>query len=417
MAVNNSQKEFSLKQKIELKGNLPVFSWCKDIDEGTYKQILDLSRHPALFRHIAIMPDAHLGFGIPIGAVIASQNAVIPNAVGVDIGCGMNALRTTLPIENAIDKSKLRCLISSIKAQVPVGEGNSRSQGLFWEGFEKWKDDMKGQKFPSWFTKDSEELDKKNLGTLGGGNHFIEIQAGSDGYVWIMLHSGSRNLGYRIANTYQNIALALDERLGLSFPNADLAWLPIGSAEAKSYIRDMEYALTYAAQNRLSMMGYIKKAFNSLYPSCGFEEEINIHHNYAALEMHFGQELWVHRKGAISAMLGQKGIIPGSMGTISYIVEGLGNKNSYKSSSHGAGRKMSRNEAIRILNQADCDKAMKGIVIEDWKYSRLKGPSGKKLPDLSEAPDAYKNIDDVMNAQADLTRILITLKPLAVLKG
>ncbi|GAB1431947.1 RtcB family protein [Spirochaetota bacterium] len=406
-----------MMKKLESHGHLPILSWCKDLEEGALKQAINLAKHPALFRHVAIMPDAHQGFGMPIGGVIASKEAVIPNAVGVDIGCGMGAVRTDLPADMATDKEKLRRLVMDIKSRVPVGEGCSRSKGLSWLGFDEWLDSLGSSPLPAWYNKDSHELDRMNLGTLGGGNHFIEVQAGSDGFVWLMLHSGSRNLGYRIANSYHKIALALDKSRGLPFPDPELAWLPLAGSEAEAYLRDMEHALSYARENRRIMMEHLKAVFSSAFPVSDFTEEINIHHNYAALESHFGHNVWVHRKGAVSARLGQKGIIPGSMGTSSYIVVGLGEANSFESSSHGAGRRMGRNDAIRNLRQADCDRAMASVVREDWKPSRIKGAEGKKLPDLSEAPGAYKDIDLVMEAQKDLTKILVKLKPLAVLKG
>lgn len=404
-------------ERLDTDTRLPILSWCAELEPGALAQAVNLANHPAVFHHVALMPDAHQGFGMPIGGVIACHGAVIPNAVGVDIGCGMAAVRTTLPAKAAGDKARLRALLGALHERIPVGEGNSRRKGLCWDGFERWRESLGTAPLPDWHSERGDELDRLNLGTLGGGNHFIELQEGDDGFCWLMLHSGSRNLGYRVAASYQKAALALDRRLGLEFPDPELAWLPLTSPEADAYLRDMAHALAYAAENRRIMLDSLKEAFAAAFPAASFAEELSIHHNYAALETHFGRPVWVHRKGATSARAGQKGIIPGSMGTFSYIVEGLGCPDSFQSCSHGAGRRMGRNDACRRLSQADCDRAMAGIVREDWKASSVRGPDGRKLPDLSEAPGAYKDIDLVMAAQAELARALVRLRPLAVLKG
>ncbi len=404
-------------ERLELGTRLPVLSWCPELEPGVLAQARNLADHPAVFRHVALMPDAHQGFGMPIGGVIACQDAVIPNAVGVDIGCGMAAVRSSLPAEDAQDKARLRAFIATVRGRIPLGEGRARREALPWDGFERWRDSLGTAALPEWHTHHGDELDRLNLGSLGGGNHFIEAQAGDDGLCWLMLHSGSRNLGYRIAAAYQKIALALDARLGFKLPDPELAWLPLGSAEADAYLRDMAHALAYAAENRRVMLVLVEDAFAKAFPGASFAEEISIHHNYAAQETHFGRAVWVHRKGATAARAGLKGIIPGSMGTASYIVEGQGCADSFQSCSHGAGRRMGRNDACRRLSQADCDRAMAGVVREDWKPSSVRGPDGRKLPDLSEAPGAYKDIDGVMAAQAELARPLVRLRPLAVLKG
>ncbi|RKX34056.1 MAG: RtcB family protein, partial [Verrucomicrobia bacterium] len=257
----------------------------------------------------------------------------------------------------------------------------------------------------------------KNLGSLGGGNHFIEIQAGDDGNVWLMLHSGSRNLGYRIAEHHHKRAVELCRRKGIELPADDLAYLESDSEEGRAYIREMNLALDYALENRARMMAVFKEAFYHTYASVVFTQEINIHHNYAAPEEHFGESVWVHRKGATSAKQGEMGIIPGSMGTPSYIVRGKGNADSFASCSHGAGRTMGRMAASRTLSREACDKAMEGIVFSGWHSMRGRGRKGRGMLDLSEAPQAYKNIDEVIEAELDLIEPIVRLRPLGVLKG
>jgi tRNA-splicing ligase RtcB len=270
---------------------------------------------------------------------------------------------------------------------------------------------------PEWFTDKGHKLDTHNLGTLGGGNHFIEIQKADSGVIWIMLHSGSRNMGQRIATCYHNAAKNRNEAEGIELPDTHLAFLSSDDESGRNYIRDMNHALEYALENRRIMMANIKEILSDFFPAIEFQLEVNIHHNYAALEEHNGNHYWIHRKGATSARKGETGIIPGSMGTLSYIVEGLGNPESFMSCSHGAGRRMGRAEANRTLTLAECDTAMQGIVYDRFGYSRTKGPDGKKLHDLSEAPLAYKDINAVIDAESDLIKPIVQLSPLAVLKG
>ncbi len=396
---------------------LPIKSWCREIEDGAIKQARNLANHPALIGHVALMPDAHVGYGMPIGGVIACKDAVIPNAVGVDIGCGMGAIRTTAACDRLGDRRELRTILEEIKMRVPVGEGKARPYPLEWRGFEDWLDSLGGEERPGWFTQKGWELDACNLGTLGGGNHFIEIQRSEEGDVWLMLHSGSRNLGYRIANWYHKEAVKLNAEMGIELPDAELAFLPLDHPLGKGYLRDMSFALGYAAENRRVMMGHAKKVLAEKLGDIDFLGEVNIHHNYAAKESVGAVEAWVHRKGATSAKAGETGIIPGSMGTSSYIVEGLGNPESFQSCSHGAGRKMGRAAACRQLTQEDCDKAMEGVVFDRWKKSDIRGGDKKKLLDLSEAPLAYKDIDAVIEAELDLVKPIVKLRPLGVIKG
>ncbi len=390
----------------------PIKSWCDNLEDGALKQAEDLARHPKLFSHVALLADCHQGYGMPIGGVIACDDVVIPNAVGVDIGCGMGVVKTNIPAAD-MTKGLLRIISNELKELVPVGLGQCHSEIQTWgisnyfiEEFEEY----------GWYEEKVVKLANRNLGTLGGGNHFMEIQEGDDGLVYLMIHSGSRNLGYVIAKYYNDLAVSIrDPEL------KDLAYLNADSEGGKDYIHCMNFALAYAEENRKRIMNSFKYAFalhheNMYIGKVHFENEINIHHNYASLERHFGKNVWVHRKGATSAKNGEYGIIPGSMGTSSYIVKGFGNKQSFKSCSHGAGRVLGRMAASRTLTKSDCDKAMEGILFDRW--NKLKGKKKKNgMYDLGEAPQAYKDIDEVILAQSDLINPIVKLKPLAVVKG
>ena len=389
---------------------IPVKSWCEETEPGAMAQAENLAKHPALKHHVALMPDCHQGYGMPIGGVVAAKDAVIPAAVGVDIGCGMVAVETDVPAERLAEMSFRRAIQEKLKERIPVGEGTSHKEQQEWDGFEEYLE-HNGQTsdFPN-------TLDRKNLGTLGGGNHFLEIQKSDSGFVWLMIHSGSRNLGKRIEEFYHRKAATLNERYHVELADPDLAFLPIQEKEGHDYFRDMQFALKYAFENRQRMMKVLKETFMEFVPETQFLREVNIHHNYAAFEEHFGETLCIHRKGATSAKLDEIGIIPGSMGTASYIVRGLGNPQSFMSCSHGAGRRMSRVAACRDLTVEECDAAMSGIVCERWQPYRKFGKN-KGYLDLSEAPQAYKAIDEVIEAERDLVEPLVRLTPLAVLKG
>jgi tRNA-splicing ligase RtcB len=402
-----------------IENPIPIKSWCANADVKTLEQANNLAVHPVIKEHVCLMPDAHAGYGMPIGGVIACDSALIPNAVGVDIGCGMAAIKTSLNAEQFTGMAHLREIINAIKAQIPAGEGNARKKSVEWEGFEAWQAAIDNENAPEWWTEKSHNLDTRNLGTLGGGNHFIEIQKAENGDVWIMLHSGSRNMGQRVAACYHNAAKKLNSEMGLKLPDDHLAFLPAEHEAGAAYIRDMNHALAYALENRRVMMSHIKEIFAEFFPAIEYFLEINIHHNYAALEEHNGRRYWIHRKGATRARENETGIIPGSMGTSSYIVEGLGNPASFMSCSHGAGRRLGRSQANQTLTLEECNAAMEGIVFDRFGYSRSRGrnPEGKKLYDLSEAPPAYKDIDAVIRAESDLVRPLVRLSPLAVVKG
>lgn len=408
-------------EKFEEGYSVPVKSWCENCEEGAVKQAANLAKHPVVFHHVALMPDAHQGYGMPIGGVIATDSAVIPAAVGVDIGCGMIATETDIPAERFADMAFRRAFQEKLKERIPVGEGVSHRETQNWEGFEEYtaNNGMRSNLWPS-------KLDRMNLGTLGGGNHFIELQKSTslDGKgdpeggskVWLMIHSGSRNLGKRIEEHYHKIANRLCTRFHVPLADPDLAFLPIAEQDGHDYFTDMLFALRYAKENRRRMMEAMKETVAEFVPEVNFLRTIDIHHNYAACEEHFGKKVFVHRKGATSAKLDEIGIIPGSMGTASYIVRGLGNPDSFMSCSHGAGRRMSRIAASTTLTVEECDQAMDGIVCERWHKYKGYGKAKGRL-DLSEAPQAYKDIESVIDAERDLIEPLVRLVPMASLKG
>lgn len=390
------------------KNKVPIFLWTDTIEDGALEQAINLSNLPFIYRHIAIMPDVHQGYGMPIGGVIATQNVIIPNAVGSDIGCGMVAVKTNIS-SDSITKEQIKNIFIEIKKCIPVGFSVHKDNQI-WTGFDNYKTMFKYDYIPGWVDVKKWERIQKSLGTLGSGNHFAEIQRGDDGFIWLMLHSGSRILGKYIADYHHKKALELNEKWYSNIPHKDLAFLPTDTLNGDNYIKDMVFALAFAKENRYRMMEKFKYIFASVMKIAKFEEEINIHHNYATVEHHFKKNVWVHRKGATSAKKGQKGIIPGSMGASSYIVEGLGNPLSFQSCSHGAGRKMGRIEASKKLDVNKCTKDMEGIVFDGW------GKGRKTEYDLGEAPEAYKDIDEVMKNQKDLVKILVKLMPLGVLK-
>lgn len=390
--------------KVNTEGPIPVKLWLDDIEDGAMEQVKHLALLPFSYHHIAIMPDSHLGYGMPIGGVLATKDVIIPNAVGVDIGCGMCTVKTSLT-ELPVDK--LKEIMGKIREVVPVGFTH-----------QKEKQDvelMPGMPMGLEIVSRQFEAALSQIGTLGGGNHFIEIQKGSDGHIWIMIHSGSRNLGLQVAKFYNDKAIELNEKWHSVIPKEwELAFLPIDSDEGQSYIKEMQYCVEFALANRKTMMAAISKIFLD-QTGCVFESitpdhipMINIAHNYAALENHFGQNVWVHRKGATLARVDTVGIIPGSQGTHSYIVQGKGNPDSFESCSHGAGRKMGRKVAQKTLNLEEEKKKLddQGII----HAIRNEG-------DLDEASGAYKSIETVMANQTDLVDVLVELSPLGVIKG
>jgi tRNA-splicing ligase RtcB len=337
---------------------------------------------------------------MPIGGVMATEGVVVPNAVGVDIGCGMCAVKTDI-IVDGLDIDDLKKTLGLIRRNIPVGFNRHSKSQLGMPELIVDKCYIVGREWSK---------AAKSLGTLGGGNHFIELQFDPDGFLWVMIHSGSRNLGLQVAKHYNELAKDSNTQWYTRVsPEWDLAFLPLDTPEGRDYITEMNYCVDYALANRRRMMDVVFDCLmGGLQQSFDSEPMINIAHNYARLENHFGKNVMVHRKGATSAKAGEIGIIPGSQGTASYIVRGLGNPQSFKSCSHGAGRKMGRKQATRELDLEEQKSILdeKGI---------LHGIRGKK--DLDEAPGAYKDIDVVMENQKDLVEIVTKLTPLAVVKG
>ena len=386
-----------------LLNDTPVKVWAKTVDPHAWKEIDNLSRLPFIYHHLAFMPDVHGGMGMPIGGVLATKDVVIPNAVGVDIGCGMCAVKTSLMAED-IPKQLIReKIMSGIRSRIPLGmdhHAEPQDESLMPQGHDIDKLQVVSRQYKS---------ARRQVGTLGGGNHFIELQKDGDGYLWIMLHSGSRNLGKQVGDYYNQFAKKLNS---IMYTKVDPEWqmhfLPIGVKEFTDYWKEMSYCVDFAFCNRKLMMDRIQEIVADALPQVVFDPMINIAHNYAAWEHHYGQNVIVHRKGAVRARAGETGIIPGSQGTSSYIVEGLGCPEAFMSSSHGAGRVMSRKEAIRTLS-LEKEKEMldsKGII-----------HGIRSANHLDEAASAYKDIDEVMANQTDLVKIRTRLSPIAVIKG
>ena len=389
--------------KVMMINNRPVKIWTNEVEDLAMEQIANLASLPFLFHHLAIMPDVHAGMGMPIGGVLATVGAVIPNAVGVDIGCGMCAVKTSWQVSN-IDQNVLRkTIMKEIREAIPVGfshHGVAQDEQFMPTGY-----DISSLKIVS----EEYESAKTQIGTLGGGNHFIELQRDEEGYLWVMIHSGSRNLGKKVCDYYDQIAISLNELWHSEVKsNLRLAFLPKGTPEYDAYWAEMNYCVDFALCNRRLMMERIKDVLANALPGIEFEPMINIAHNYAAIEHHFGHDVIVHRKGATLAREGVTGIIPGSQGTASYIVEGLGNPESFCSCSHGSGRLMSRTKAVQTLSLEDEIKRLdeQGIV-----------HAIRTEKDLEEAAGAYKDIEEVINNELDLVRIVTRLQPVAVVKG
>jgi tRNA-splicing ligase RtcB len=383
------------------KSRIPVRIWAPigQVGSQALDQLTNIANLPFVFHHVAAMPDVHLGKGATVGSVIATQGAICPAAVGVDIGCGMAAVRTNLTGDhfgNAVT-SKLR---AAIEHGVPVGNGPSGAHRDPTSGASSWL-----RRAPSDMVPKVNRNQLAQLGTLGGGNHFIELSLDESGAVWIMLHSGSRNLGKELAERHMRRAreLAVQARIHLADP--DLAYLEEATPDFAAYVADVEFAQEYAAENRRLMLEEIIRALKRHFPLLALGQIINCHHNYLARETHFGEKVIVTRKGAIRAGSGQLGIIPGSMGTRSYIVEGLGNSDSFESCSHGAGRRMSRGAAKAAFTIEDLAAQTEGV---DCR---------KDYGVLDEIPGAYKDIDEVMRNQADLVKTVAVLKQFLCIKG
>lgn len=394
------------------KARVPVKVFTQDIEHDAIQQLLNVAQLPIVHGHVAAMPDVHHGIGATVGSVIPTRQAIIPAAVGVDIGCGMNAVRLTLHAKDLPDNlAKLR---SAVEARVPVGFNQHDS------------DKVRGSSHARQGRVLDDRLDKIvgkhpgvmkmqrrfaqtwvcQLGTLGGGNHFIELCLDEEQRVWVMLHSGSRGVGNVFGRYFIEAARKDMRRHQVNLPDRDLAYFSEGSALFDDYVEAVDWAQDYALLNRSMMMKLVLDALAPHLPPFKLEgEAINCHHNYVAVEHHLGEKLFITRKGAISAQEGQLGIIPGSMGAKSYIVRGKGNPESFCSCSHGAGRRMSRTEAKRRFNRFDLAKQTEGV--ECRKDGGV----------IDEIPAAYKDIDSVMANQSDLIDVVHTLKQVMCIKG
>ncbi|NEX22986.1 RtcB family protein [Thiorhodococcus mannitoliphagus] len=388
-------------KRVITKGRVPVKIYTDDVAENAIKQLENVSQLPFIHSHVAAMPDVHWGMGATIGSVIPTLGAIIPAAVGVDIGCGMNALRLSLRADQLPDSLvKVR---AGIEAAVPVGFDGHANDAWCEAGLKRVAPGLKPilEKHPKinarW---------QSQLGSLGGGNHFIEVCLDEAQQVWIMLHSGSRGIGNRIGMHFIELAKREMEQWKIQLPDQNLAYLPEGSKHFDDYVEAVGWAQDYAMENRRQMMRLIIEALRDQLPP--FEvtsEAINCHHNYVAREHHFGKDVYLTRKGAIRAREGDLGIIPGSMGAKSYIVRGLGNPMSFCSCSHGAGRRMSRGEATRRFTRKDLEAQTQGV-----ECRKDKGV-------IDEIPAAYKDIDAVMANQGDLVEVVHTLKQVLTVKG
>jgi len=389
-------------KKVINVGRVPAKLWLDDMEPACLEQVVRLTELPFAFHHVAVMPDAHAGMGMPIGGVLATNNVVVPNAVGVDIGCGMCSVKTSLKAK-MLGQGKRQELLERTKCVIPTGFDHhpERQDESLVPPLENYDIDN----MP--VVKNQYEAALYQVGTLGGGNHFIEIQASAEDDVYIMLHSGSRNLGKQVAEYYNKIALFWNEKW-FSESEEGLAFLPIEFPEAKRYLQEMQYCVDFGFANRKLMMSRVCQQIKEMFPEASFEPMINIAHNYAAWENHFGKNVLVHRKGATRAREGEICLIPGSQGTRSYIARGLGNKESFCSCSHGAGRRMSRREAVRSLNLQAEIKLMEEQGIINCISSQA---------DLDEAASAYKDIAQVIANERDLIEPVVELSPLLVLKA
>ncbi len=395
-------------RKVLTSQRVPVKIWTDDVDEKSKQQLANIASLPFIHHHVAAMPDVHLGIGATIGAVIATHKAIIPAAVGVDIGCGMVACRLSLT-GNQLDEKSLKKVFDQISRDVPVGReqhSDKRARARAARPFAGRLDAMT-QKHPQLLKAVGRHSKWVNqMGTLGGGNHFIEVCLDESNRMWVMLHSGSRGIGNALAGYFIELARQDMERRMIQLPDRDLAYFAEGSEHFGDYVEAVTWAQEYAMQNRREMVDLVLAALARHLPAFDVTGEVvNCHHNYVAVEHHYGADVWVTRKGAIRARAGDLGIIPGSMGARSYIVRGKGNAESFDSCAHGAGRRMSRTAAARQFSAADLARQTEGVICRKDKGV------------VDEIPGAYKDIDTVMANQADLVEVLHTLKQVVCVKG
>ncbi len=389
--------------------------WVGDmeVEQAAIQQITNISTLPILAGHIAVMPDVHMGKGATVGSVIPTRSAIIPAAVGVDIGCGMCAVMTNLTADDLPDS--LFALRNQIERDVPVGFNEHKAgipsvsgpyADILRKNLKKTMERYDHLALKAKLGRADENRIGRQIGTLGGGNHFIEICLDLDNRVWVMLHSGSRGIGNQIGTVAINLAKDQAKVRAWGMADEDLAWLDEGTAEFDAYIEAMHWAQDYARFNRDTMMNLVLAALKTRFSKMKtIGEVVNCHHNFTSWEEHNEQGMWITRKGAVSAKTGELGIIPGSMGAKSFIVRGKGNKEAYCSCSHGAGRKMSRNQAKKLFTSLDLAEQTAGVECR------------KDADVIDEIPGAYKDIDQVMAAQADLVDIVHTLKQILCIKG
>lgn len=398
-----------MKMVIQEEGSRPIKIWTEDIEAEALTQLKNLARLPFISRNgIACMPDVHAGIGSTVGSVIATNGAIIPASVGVDIGCGMNAVRLSIKANQLPDS--LKAIREGIEKVVPVGAGGSHQNQAILDELRGRLPEIPGDVKNTLNESISSSHLKKSvsqLGTLGSGNHFIELCIDESEDVWVMLHSGSRGIGNMIGSYFIEKAKKNMNRFFISLPDSDLAYFPEDTDDFREYMEAVQWAQDYALENRKVMMERVIEVLHKELPIpfSITQEAINCHHNYVEKENHFGRNLWVTRKGAIRARKDDLGIIPGSMGQRSYIVKGKGNLESYCSCSHGAGRKMSRSEARKRFTVSDLVAQTEGV--ECRKDDAV----------LDEIPSSYKNIDEVMANQTDLVEVIHVLKQVMCVKG
>ena len=384
-------------------GRVPIVTWATDLGHVALEQATNVSNLAIALDHVALMPDAHAGYGMPIGGVLFADAAVVPFAIGVDIGCGVALAETDLTIET-LATSELEDVLEAIDLGVPTGF--QRLPAAVDRDVAEAALEMPrpASVAAAWF-----EQSLAQLGTLGGGNHFLEIQRDETGAIAVMLHSGSRHLGKTICDEFHRRALEHDRAAGLEIPHRELAYLPRGTSDFDGYWAAMTFALRYAEVNRSRMLDVVERAFAAHTKIGRFERTVDIHHNYAAWEHHAGMDGLVHRKGAVRARVGETVLIPGSMGSASYVGVGLGDPDAFESCQHGAGRAMSRKAARRAKSsrQVFDEMAALGVVL------RSSEPRGV----AEEAAFAYKDVDAVMTASGSLVRPVRRLTPLGVVKG
>jgi tRNA-splicing ligase RtcB len=385
---------------------LPIYSWAAEVEAEALRQARNLGDLEVAVDHAALMPDAHSGFGMPIGGVLFTVGAVVPYAIGVDIGCGVQIARTNLVWEDSLSPAKLRAVLRQIQRDVPTGFAVHRQAPMSLDRMLE----LVGMDAPDSIARGWLDRALLSVGTLGGGNHFLEVQRDDDNRVYFMLHSGSRNLGKQICDMFAKRSLVVAQRVGRELPDPELAYLRLDEDEdAERYWDSMTFALGWAEVNRRQMMDRVEAAFRKHASVHRFERLVDIHHNYAAPEDHGGVRGILHRKGAVRARASEPVLIPGSMGTASYIGEGLGNPDAFETCPHGAGRALGRNAAKRAKSSAEVFAEMAA-----WGIEFI---SNEPRTAAEEAAFAYKDIESVMALSADLVRPVTRLRPLGVVKG